>query len=94
MAEITFDNTSTNLHLTPIYDFATVGRRAVRLSSKAGDDYYVAFGSSTVVTASSNGMLVLGGAIEVFRQPRPQDTYMAFWSSTDVTASVSIGESR
>lgn len=65
--------------------------RAVRVSSIAGDDYYLVFGSSlTAVCGTTNGILLLGGTVESF-YVRPDQTYVAIKSSTDVTVNFTLG---
>jgi hypothetical protein len=64
--------------------------RAVRLSSKAADDYSVVFGTTTAVATSSGGILILGGTVETFRA-NPGQTHIAIVSSTDVTVNVTLG---
>lgn len=64
--------------------------RAVRLASIGTDDFYVAFGSSTIVAASTNSVLMLGGTVEAFYLP-PSASYIAIKSSTDVTVNITPG---
>lgn len=104
---MTVNASSSNISLESC---STVGRvwahppgRTVRIASIAGDDFHVAFGTSTLTigasssgngtggNGSSNGMLVLGGTVEVFHLPRPNFSYMAARSSTDVTLNITLG---
>ena len=64
--------------------------RAIRLSSKAADDYSVAFGTSDVVCVSSACILMLGGTVETF-MARANWTHMAIAASTDVFVNCTIG---
>ena len=64
--------------------------RAVRVSSKASDDLFLVFGTTTAVATSSGGILLLGGTVETFYL-RPQDTHVAVASSTDVEANFVLG---
>jgi hypothetical protein len=64
--------------------------RTVRLAEKNNDDYYVNFGTSTVVAASSDSILVLGGTVEDFRV-EPSATYIAIAAaSTTAGAEVNV----
>lgn len=64
--------------------------RAIRIASKAADDFSFALGTSDVVATSSGGVLVLGGTVETFFL-RPVVSHIMFFSSTDVTANVTLG---
>lgn len=64
--------------------------RAVRLACSTADDYYVNFGSSTVMCESTNGMLILGGSVETFFLA-PAQTYIAFAGATGFNVSVTLG---
>lgn len=64
--------------------------RAVRLACSTADDFYVNFGSSTVVCASSDGVLVLGGSVETFYLA-PSQSYIAFSGATGFSVNVSLG---
>ena len=64
--------------------------RAVRISSKASNDYSVVFGTTTAVATSSGGILILGGTVETFRM-EPGNTHIAVVSSTDVSVNVTLG---
>jgi hypothetical protein len=70
------------------WQFAT--SRAVRLAEKTGADYYVKFGTSDVVAASTNSMLILGGTVEAHRVDTGQ-THISLYSSTDVTVNICLG---
>lgn len=65
--------------------------RAVRLSETSGADYWVNFGSSTIVAASSNSMLVLGGAAEVFCLTPSMAYITAVATTTAVSVNVTCG---
>jgi hypothetical protein len=67
--------------------------RAIRLSTKASDDYSVAFGTTTAVATSSGGILVLGGTVETLRI-EPGNTHIAIRSSTDVVVQVTPGHGQ
>lgn len=82
-----------------LYAFAStaIGRvwsgasgRAIRLASKAADDYYVNYGSSDIVAASSNSILILGGTVESHRID-PRHTHLMVFSSTTVTVNITLG---
>ena len=64
--------------------------RAVRVASKASDDFFITFGSSNAVATSSGGELVLGGTVEAF-WVSPSQSHMSLVSSTDVTVNVTLG---
>lgn len=70
------------------------GSRAIRLATKTADDYYVSFGSTLAVAASTDSMLLLGGTVEIFDPIRPGITHIALQSSTDVTVNVTIGHGQ
>ena len=79
------------LEATGTREWAYPSGRTVRLASIAGDDFFVLFSSDTALAiGSTNGMLVLGGTVELFRV-QPAQTHMAFKSSTDVTINVTLG---
>ncbi len=54
----TFESTGVREWLSP--------NRAARFSEAAGIDYYLRLGGSGVTVSSTNGMLMLGGTVEVF----------------------------
>lgn len=64
--------------------------RTVRVASKASDDLFMVFGTTTAVATSSGGMLILGGTVEAF-YVSPSQTNVAVASSTDVEVNVTIG---
>lgn len=65
--------------------------RAVRVAESSGIDYYLAFGSSTLVAVSSESMLVLGGTVEIFHPIVPSITHIAILSvSTSTAAEVNV----
>ena len=67
--------------------------RIVRLSEDKGIDYHINFGSSTVVAASTDSILVLGGTVEAFKL-QPSDDYIAVKSvstSTGAVVNVTLG---
>jgi hypothetical protein len=64
--------------------------RTVRIASIGADDFYFKLGSSTIDIGSSDGTLVLGGTVELFRV-QPAQQYIVFKSSTDVTFNVTLG---
>lgn len=64
--------------------------RAVRIASKAADDFYVTVGTSDIAATSSGGTLVLGGTVEVFFV-RPVQDNISITSSTDVVVNVTLG---
>jgi len=74
----------------PERDYDGPSGRAVRLASKAADDFSVIFGTSDIVATSSGAMLILGGTVETFRV-RPEATHVMVFSSTDVEVNVMIG---
>ena len=53
-------------------------------------DYSIKFGTSTVVAASSDSMLIKSGISTVFHAP-PQVTYISVMSSTTLTLNVTLG---
>jgi len=62
--------------------------RTIRFAESSGIDYYVKFGSSTVVAAATDSMLLLGGTVQDLKQPKPSDTYVAIKSISTSTAAV------
>ncbi len=72
-------------------DWTGPANRAIRFSSmESSADYYVAFGTSNVVAASSNSMLVLGGTVESFYLT-PTQTHAMVFSSTTVIVNITGG---
>lgn len=72
------------------------GSRSVRFVESSGIDYYIKFGSSTVVAASSDSMEILGGT-ETALTPPPDATYVAIRSistSSAAVVNVTIGYGR
>jgi hypothetical protein len=67
--------------------------RAVRVASKASDDYHIAFGTSDIVAASTANMAVLGGTVETF-YTNPSQSHISIVSSTFVTVNVTIGHGK
>lgn len=68
--------------------------RAVRFAESSGVDYFVNFGTSDIVAASSDSMFVLGGTVELFRI-QPGQTHMALISfSTVAEVNITIGYGR
>ena len=70
--------------------WATPNGRTVRVASLASDDYYLNFGSSLITVGTTNGVLVLGGTVELFGVVPGQD-YVAVKSSTDVIVNFTLG---
>ena len=64
--------------------------RALRFAELTGGDYYVKFGTSDAVAASTDTMLILGGTVEVHRV-EPGISHISIWSSTNVTVNVTLG---
>ena len=61
------------------------------MASKAGDDLFIALGSSlAVATVDGTSMLVLGGTAEIIRVQAGQ-THIAVAASTDVVLNVTLG---
>jgi len=67
------------------------GSRAVRLGCKETGDYYVSFGTSDAVAASTDSFVMLGGTVEIFTPIHPGITHIALFSSTSVTVNVTLG---
>lgn len=88
----TADNTAVLLALesTSVREWQFPTSRVVRLATKAADDYYVKFGTSDVVAASTNSILMLGGTVELHRVEAGQ-SHMSVVSSTDVTINITLG---
>lgn len=78
------------LESTTVRQWQGASGRAVRIASKAADDFYVNVGSSDIVAASTNSVLILGGTVETFFL-RPVQSHIMVFSSTDVTANITIG---
>ena len=78
------------LESTSVREWQFPTSRAVRLAEKTGADYYVKFGTSDVVAASTNSMLALGGTVELHRIEAGQ-SHMSLYSSTDVTVNITLG---
>jgi len=64
--------------------------RAVRITSKAADDFSILFGNSAVAPSTATSMLVLGGVSEVFTV-ETLHTHIGIASSTDVIVNVTLG---
>src|SRR3990167_8899005 len=64
--------------------------RAVQIASIAADDFFVKFGTSDTTVSSTNGVLVLGGTVVLFRSD-PTISHIAIKSSTDVVATIALG---
>ena len=64
--------------------------RALRFAEITGGDYFVKFGTSDAVAASSDTMLVLGGTVEVHRV-EAGISHIAIFSSTSVVVNVTLG---
>ena len=69
------------------------GGRTIRIASIAGDDFYIALGSSTIVAGTTDSMLILGGTVELFRDTGDV-SYIAIKSSTDVIVNVTLGQGQ
>ncbi len=70
--------------------------RSVRFAESSGVDYFVNFGDSGIVAASSDSMKVLGGAVEIFRI-QPGQTHVAIRSvdgSTAAGVNITLGYGR
>lgn len=70
------------------YQFPT--SRALRVTSKAADDFSIILGTSTMAPSTATGMTVLGGAVEVFTVDADV-THVGIASSTDVTVNFTLG---
>lgn len=65
--------------------------RSVRITnSDASANYYILFGSSTVVATSTNGILMLGG-VPFITGIAPSQTYISIVSSTSVAVNITLG---
>lgn len=65
--------------------------RTVRVASISGDDFYLKFGSSLIDAVSSDGTLVLGGTVEIFRVQPTIQSFLSMKSSTDVILNITLG---
>ena len=73
------------------WDYPT--NRVVRLASRAGDDFHVMLGSSTITATTTFRPLILGGTQEILRI-QPGQNSLALVSSTDVFINVTLGYGR
>ena len=64
--------------------------RSVRLNAFGSTAYFVQFGSSLVLSESTNSMLVVGPGPEIFSVD-PKQTYIAIVSSTSAVVNVTLG---
>lgn len=64
--------------------------KAVRIASKAADDFYVVFGTSDIVATTTAGMQILGGTVETFMVPAHVD-HVSVVASTLVTVNWTVG---
>lgn len=64
--------------------------RSIQIMESSGVEFYIKFGSSTVVANSSDSMKCLGGAERVYGVDT-SFSYMAVASSTDVVLNVTLG---
>lgn len=81
------------LESTTVREWVGTSGRALRIASKAADDLYVNFGSSDIVAASTNSILILGGTVETFRVD-PGNSHLMVFSTTDVEANFTLGYGR
>ena len=90
---VSFDSTSTifALESTSLREWSGPSGRAIRVSSIASDDFHINFGTSDIVAASSDSVLVLGGTVETFLPGKPSYTHIACVSSTNATVNVVLG---
>ena len=95
-----FSTTSTETSIAIALESTAVNRvwqfptsRVVRIASKAADDFFINFGSSSVSVALDTGVLILGGTAELFRVT-PVQTHIIYASSTEVTFNVTLGTGR
>ena len=87
---VTNTSTANALESSGAREWDGPGSRTIRLVSGQATDYYVQFGTSSVV-ASTLSMLFLGGTVEIPSPIRPGFTHIAMYSSTDMTVNVTIG---
>lgn len=87
---VTNASSANALESTGVRQWAGPGGRSVRISAKESFDYYVQFGTSSVV-ASTLSMLFLGGTVEIPSPIQPSYTHIAMYSSTDITVNVTLG---
>lgn len=81
------------LESTSVREWDHPGGRTVRISSQApgSTDFYVRFAnSSTQTVTASNGMLILGGTVEVMSLPRPSLTHIVAISTATGTMDVNV----
>lgn len=90
---VSFDNTSTNFALqsTSLREWAGPASRAVRLTAPAANDFHINFGTSDIVAASSDSILILGGTVEIFTPVKPTYTHIACVSSTSIVLNIVLG---
>ena len=65
--------------------------RAVQVTSRAADDFFINFGTSDVTVGTTNGMLVMGGAERVYGVDVTKTHIAVIGSSTDVTINIALG---
>jgi hypothetical protein len=64
--------------------------KAVRIASKAADDFYVLFGTSDIVATTTASVQVLGGTVETFMMPA-NVSHVSVVASTLVTVNFTLG---
>lgn len=64
--------------------------RAIRIAETGGIDVYIAFGTTLVVAASTDCMMLLGNTVEIFTT-KPGNTCIAAFSSTTTTLNLTLG---
>jgi len=69
------------------------GSRSVRLCVPGSTAYYAKFGTSDVVAASTDSMLVVGPGPEIF-EVSPSQSHVSLFSSTNVTVNITLGVGR
>lgn len=88
-----FASTAASFESTGIREWQGASSRTFRVSESAGGDYYMNFGTSDVVAASSDSILMLGGTVEIF-YVEPSRTHVAIKSastSTGVQVNITLG---
>lgn len=86
------DSTANALQSTGLREWSGPSSRAVRFATRTADDYLAVFGTSDInVGGSTDGMLILGGTVEVIQPTSPRFTHIALQSSTDVTINITLG---
>lgn len=91
--EAIFDTTGVTFPIesTAIREFKFAYSHAVQIMSPGAAEFWMEFGTSSVVASTATSMMVPGGTRIVYSIPHPSHTHIAFVATTSAFVNVTLG---